>query len=134
MLVDGKDHQLWGGALSGGGFVLMAIDVAQGSLPLTVSAVLAKLPGFSAANSYTVTDVWKGANDEEQHNLRLSGANRSRLQLTGRHLFVGLQRPMKYRRFFGDGEWVETAVQYIPVGAPLGALDVMSSSNNLGVK
>ena len=36
MLVDGKDHQLWGGALSGGGFVLMAIDVAQGSLPLTV--------------------------------------------------------------------------------------------------
>ena len=60
MLVDGKDHQLWGGALSGGGFVLMAIDVAQGSLPLTVSAALAKLPGFSAANSYTVTDVWKG--------------------------------------------------------------------------
>ena len=36
MLVDGKDHQLWGGALSGGGFVLMAIDTAQGSLPLTV--------------------------------------------------------------------------------------------------
>ena len=60
MLVDGKDHQLWGGALSGGGFVLMAIDIAQGSLPLTVNAALPKLPGYLYGKAYTVTDVWKG--------------------------------------------------------------------------
>ena len=60
MLTDGKDHQLWGGALSGGGFVLMAIDTAQGPLPLTLNAALSKLPNFSTAKTYTVTDVWKG--------------------------------------------------------------------------
>ena len=54
-----------------------------------------------------IQEIWKG-DDEDQRDLVSSGANESRLVLTGRHLFVALQRSRTHRpQLHNDHSWVE---------------------------
>ena len=82
-------------------------------------------PGWAgpAAQIWTpLTELWHSDDAQDQHDLRESGANQSRLELTGRHLFVGLQldRP---RTYFDDDTWVEVIRvrqgSYSRLGRPL---------------
>ena len=54
-----------------------------------------------------IQDFWEGS-DDDRRDLFSSGANESRLHLTGRHLFVALQRSELHRKaFYADHAWVE---------------------------
>jgi alpha-galactosidase len=57
-LVSATGHQVWGGQLAGGGYVLMLLDTASGALPLSVKVTLPV--AVKRTGAYAVTDVWSG--------------------------------------------------------------------------
>lgn len=75
-------------------------------------------PGWARGSSHIwtpITEFWKPSSEVELHDLATSPVNKSRLILTGRHLFVGFQRPPRDRAFTADNAWVE--VMHISMGS-----------------